>query len=460
MELICQIGRFDFNFNQEITFQIEDSCYKKPLSSLALKSHIENQGKKTHLCLIYPISLLLNSNAVKYVKENNILPQEKLQQLEGIINDLNQRRNFLSNPYEFYKLHPHNAEADSFYIIHSLGEYEGLRFETSFEDLVLEIFLIFLELYYKDSFDKLHIDISSGQNIYVSALIEAVRLFLTFYKLQNFPKKSKLEVKIVSSDPIVRADSNKTFKIYANYSFEVKAFFSAPLSPDQNNFPHAFPKFSKKIAEFFYSDIKESRKFKRHLNEILTRGYFFFSALKKNTPLLLYSWKYDSTREIESFILELVKLIQERLRKSYEKSSINLTEDFKRLFFMLALYYSISEVLECKCIDEKEVTALSEMEANLASIYKLFELYENANYLSHEINNNFKKNISKFTNEFELLTKFLEGGGRVDNIDPRNFFAHCGFERNSVEVKKEDEEIWLRYREEKKKEIEKILLQA
>jgi len=46
---------------------------------------------------------------------------------------------------------------------------------------------------------------------------------------------------------------------------------------------------------------------------------------------------------------------------------------------------------------------------------------------------------------------------KSEEIIHRNFIAHCGFERNCVEVRKENEEVFIRYRKEVLERIKEIL---
>lgn len=464
--LILQIGRFDRNLEENVNFEIEGKRYAYPLSSFALKDHLQEKGKIAKVHLLFPVSLYLNKIAISDLK-NKAEYQELAEKLEALFSDSNERNRFFTNPAEYYALHPHRKYFDSFSVIHSVGTYDHITFDTEFSSLVFELFLILVNQYLNEPFNELYLDISTGQNIYVTALLEAGRFFLVFNNLQNFLRNSPVDAYIVSSDPILgRISPEQVFKIYPNYPFKVKAFFSAPLEPEKTSleYPRAFSQLSKNIANLYASG---DRKFKQKLNEMLSKAYFFYSALKNNTPLMLYLDAYHNPDEIKSFINTLVQLFNEQICKNYLNLIISEVDKLRNILLMLALYRGISILLSFKNISPKDEIAVSELENLFASdedsLYYYFGLFTHRPYLSSEIKNNFKKEniVSKFKDTFTLLREYISGEGQDKDIDNRNFLAHCGFERNCVEVKKINDEIYLRYTsdKEKRKKIIEILLE-
>ncbi|PMP97179.1 MAG: TIGR01897 family CRISPR-associated protein [Thermodesulfobacterium geofontis] len=461
MNLIYQIGRFELNAFKPINFQIENQIFSQSLSSLALKEYFTKKGLESKVVLIYPVSLLFN----KRVAENSpTLPQSFKEKVLTIITQPDERTAFFSDPYPYFKLHPHSKLADSFTVIHSIGEYEGIKFQVTFEELVFEIFLDIVERYLNEPFKTLYLDISSGLNIYVSALIEAGRLFITFYKLQNFlPEKEPLRVILYFSDPIIQSQLDKTFELHIHYELEVKTFFSWPQLPDQINPENSYPEFIKTLAE-------EDRKTKKYLTEllapILTNGYIFFSALKNNTPLVFYTFPYHQEEEVISAIKKLIVFLKNRLLKNFQKTPGLKMDAYRKVFLMLSLYLGIIKALKIYEIFPKSEVSLSELNSKFRdsqnTFFKHFGLISHRAYFAQELENNFyKKEINeKFTEKFKLLKEFISGENQDKDIKDRNFIAHCGFERNCVEVRKENQEIWLRYINdpEKLKKIQVILI--
>ncbi len=136
--LIIQIGRLDQGFTNGITFVVDSNEYKKPLSSFALKEHF----KDTSVILIFPVSLPLNKRLIDNQSSlNNCLKS-------SIANIIGNPSQYFKNPLCFFKnKQPHGKDAYDCLIIHSIGEYEGVKFEDYFDDVVLEIFAYLVKNY-------------------------------------------------------------------------------------------------------------------------------------------------------------------------------------------------------------------------------------------------------------------------------------------------------------------------
>lgn len=458
MKLIYQIGRLERGAFNPIKFEVHGKVYEALLSSFALKQSFLENGEDVKVILIYPISLFLNKNAPQI--EN--ISKDFKQTIEGVLKNENERFNYLSNPYPYFAKHPHSEDADDFIVIHSIGQYESINFSATLEELILEIFIDMVKRYQDESFSELYLDISSGHNIYTSALLEAGRLFLTFYKLQNFNLKDKgLKVFITFSDPIV-PPYNRTFQVHKDFCLEVKAFFSFPEKPTQRRLENAYFEFAKDLI----GDDKELRPFKRQLNELFSYGYFFYSAIKNNSPLVLYTWKYHQEEEIDRGIVSLINLVYQRLHKDYQSTPGLKFDLFRKAFLMLSIYKGIVKVLKEYKIYKKEEVGFEELARNFRdenqSFYNCFELKQNREYFSHEYSNTFEREgerggiKDKIPEHYVLLRELIKG--ESDEIKPRNFIAHCGFERNCVYIRRQGAQVFVKYGSEFLNRIEEILL--
>ena len=338
MKLIYQIGRLERGAFNLIKFEVHGKVYEALLSSFALRQSFLENEQASKVILIYPVSLVLNKNAPQI--EN--IPVDFKLTIESILNNENERFNYLSNPYLYFEKHPHSKEADGFIVIHSIGQYEGIKFSATLEELILEIFIDMVKRYQDETFSELYLDISSGHNIYTSALLEAGRLFLTFYKLQNFYLKDKgLKVFITFSDPIV-PPYDRTFQVHKDFCLEVKTFFSFPEKPTQNKLDNAYSKFAKDLI----GEDKGLRPFKRQLNELFSYGYFFYSAIKNNSPLVLYTWEYHQEEEIDRGIADLINFVKQSLYSNYQSTPGLKFDLFRKAFLMLSIYKGIVKVLK------------------------------------------------------------------------------------------------------------------
>jgi CRISPR-associated (Cas) DxTHG family. len=278
MIYLYQIGRLDKDVikSQKLNFLIDKNFFENELSSFALKNYFKDNVK---CILIYPVSLPFNKRLISDSNETNEFREILKTAIENPVD-------YFKNPREFFKDHPHTKYADDFIVIHSIGEFEKQIFEGTFDDIVLEIFIDLVERFFKEGMKELYIDISSGLNIYVSALIEAVRHFSIFQNIGSW--KEPLSVKLVFSEPII-GSSKSNFKIFKDYELKFKVFFSSPIThADVKNF-----ELSRKIA-------KQDRTLKNKIQEMLEKFALSYSAIKNNTPLVVYSFKFHEEQEIKN----------------------------------------------------------------------------------------------------------------------------------------------------------------
>jgi len=454
MKLIYQIGRYDKNYLLSLNFVINQKNYESPLSSICLKQ-IFSDAK---LSLIYPVSIVYNNIA------NELKDKDNFSKI--IVERIN---NYLDKPLEVIKEHPHNKYADDFFVIHSLGSYKfndiEIEFKASYDDIVLELLCDMLKKYlkFKDYENEVYVDISSGHNIYVCALIEALKHLFVFSCLLNWQNKNKrVKTYIVFSDPILGSLVNE-FHIYIQ-QIEFKSFFSSPTKNEDINI-----NFGNRLSKKIYSE--ENKEKRKKLDELLENFGIVFSAIKNNTPLVLYHFGYDEYNNIIKDLTDLVCELKNKLMsKSWQESPCISKNVYLKLILSLGLYAGIIEVLEKNNVRQyklDEGIKLSEIKEKFASkdnsIYKIFNLGSLVHHLGQETYNlyegkdeNKKTLIEKLSDKWEKLNKYLSG--KEQNFVDRNFFAHTGFERNVTEVRKKDNEIYLRYAKEKENEIKNVMI--
>jgi len=443
MIYLYQIGRLDRYVieRKKINFLIDNNDFESELSSFALKNHFQNNVK---CILLYPVSLPFNKELLKNININD----EFIKRAQSIFEN---PADYFKNPKEFFKFHPHKNEVDDFIVIHSIGEFEKYVFEGSFDDIVLEIFIDLVERYFKEGMKELYIDISSGLNIYVSALIEAVRHFSIFQNIGSW--KEPLSVKLVFSEPII-GSSKSNFKIFKDYELKFKVFFSSPITyaADVKNF-----ELSRKIE-------KQDRKFKQSIQQMLEKFALSYSAIKNNTPLVLYSFKFHEEQEIKDLILQVVANLKDKFYSDWQKSPNLEKNEYLKLFLALSFYMGIIRILKENSVNYSDFVCLDEIKEKFSSIYQQFELNLNEQILKHEISNLTRQDkktgetiIDKAKEEWQSLSEFIPGEG---DFQPRNFIAHAGFERTVTEVKKINNKLYLRYKTDSLEEIKKALREA
>jgi len=474
--IIYQIGRFDANIDIKLNFKIDSNKYSTELSSFALKEHFKPSAE---VIIIYPVSILLNKQALEKIQNKTDI-RDFYETVEKVLSNDEGIKDYLNNPREYLKTHPHSKKAYDFIVIPSIGEFFGYKFFSSIGNITLRILVDMIDRYYKEPFDEMYLDISSGHNIYTYALTEAGRLFLTIVRLQDFLKEKNMKVFITISEPISSKDQEYT--LFKDFQLDAKAFFYYPINPNPQQInEYAFIEYARKISIILKGE--EDRDIKRKVNEILYKAYLLYSAIKNNTPLAIYYLcKEYKEEQVDELVKRIVELLKERLDENLKyylhkehkekldedlKSFPNLNfEDIRKLLMTLGLAKGIINVLEKYGICSRELSEgvdLEELKKCFAeeekSIYNYFELKTNIAYLRQEINRNFEIYENKITTEWKCLGEIMNLGNT--GLDPRNFLAHCGFEKALTKVRKtEDGKILIRYWDDKIEIIKSFLLEA
>jgi CRISPR-associated protein Csx1 len=467
MNFIYQIGRFDKNYENDNKFVIDNKTFESKLSSFALKKYLKTQKEEqVKLTLIYPISIPFNNYAIKELKDKDKFVKIFIEKMDS----------YLENPKEVLKHHPYNSldnnsnhKADDFIIVHSFGKYKldninkEFPFEAKFYDIVLEILIHLIESFLskKDEKNNFYIDISSGHNIYISALLEAVKNFFTFSALLNWKNKNlRPDIYITFSEPITDTNENKYYNIYME-KIDFYVSFYSPLTKeeiDKNS--------GERIACKIYDNNTENRKKRQKLDEFIYNFGIIYSALKNNTPLVLYHFNYNSYDEIINLIKEILEEIKSKIMDNYCKSHGLDKDSYLKVILSLALYAGITELLQDKQIKNynDQGVNISEIKQKFHkdNIYKIFGIQNLNIFLENEISNiENKKLAGKDDFEWKCLAEILgEKKANFDNI--RNFIAHSGFEKNITYAKKVNHEIYLKYHlsEEETKLLQKKLIET
>ncbi|NPV37755.1 hypothetical protein BREVNS_1736 [Brevinematales bacterium NS] len=426
--LIVQIGRMDKNQEVSYSFAYQGQTIEKSLSSLALKEFVP----EAEVILLYPVSLPFNHSFLSLDEEKSKDPFWVM--VRNILTSDQGRQDYFSSPETLFDRHPHRVLCEGVVCFPALGEYEGVSFEASLEDVILYFFVFFVREYLRESFDSLYVDVSSGLNIYVSALLEAVKYFHVW--LQFFEEEDK-HIFLVYTDPIL-GSGKKTYHLFL-YTLESKAFFSSPLS--YGDVEHGLPK---RIIE----QLGYEREQKKLLKGYLENFCLLFGSFLYGTPLVMYSFSFDERKEVEKFSQKFVEKIIQKISKDLVKPFHFDYHEIKATLLALGMYRGLLKLLEEKNITQKEVS-LKELLATTEAVYEKFRLFSQLFLVKTEASSNFRS-VSE-NKEWVPLRNFLRYD--IGEFEDRHFFAHAGFERNSVLVRKEGDNVWLKYAEEAKERI-------
>lgn len=451
-KVIYQIGRLDRSVNNKVKFLVDGEEIETYLSSLAYKEYLEKNGESVKAKILFPVSLLINTDLVRAENIPDSLKELAMNISQG--KDISNLLNNYSELRKIYSFHPHvNNDIVEFEIMHSIGQYEGIVFDINFQSIVLEIFLDMMKTYLSSKFEELYIDISSGQNIYVAALLEACRYFVTFCKLSTFEPED-LKAFVIYSDPIVGNTVGKTYTIHSPYKMEVKAFFSWPKESNER----FNSDFVSRLIKSLNIDTDSKRELRDIFSGVLERGYLLFSAINNIVPLAAYSYEYDSQEKINETLHRFTDLLLNVLKKSYgpQCNEINFDAAWK-FYVMLGIYKKLAVLMDKYQIKKTDEVNILDLERKFNDIYENLKLAQHKEILLGEIKKNFKNKWDKFSENFNCLN-FENDKKNVNNFDDRNFFAHCGFEMNITLVRKKDNQVYVKYKPDALNQIKDTLL--
>ncbi|MCX7965283.1 MAG: CRISPR-associated CARF protein Csx1 [Syntrophorhabdaceae bacterium] len=460
--IIYQIGRLDHDFHKERLFQVHERVFKTSLSSFAIRDYSIENSEKPSVVLIYPVSLPLNANLLKNKTFTSSIPQKFAGHIESALDNPHE---YLKNPYPLFENHPHSRQVDDFFIIHSIGTYstgkEYISFFTHYTDIFFEILLDMIGRYLKHLETdngvpiRFIIDISSGLNIYVSALIEAARQLGVWLQLFGWYDKEKIpEIVLAFSDPVFPFEE-MTYTIHFD-TLRTKALFSSPI----NN--RDVERYS--LSKAIYPDEREH---KRSLQEIFEGFIVTYSAINNNTPLAIYEFGYEKRGNILSIMKTFIEQVKKRLYGIFI-SSPDLKKDlYLKALLTLGFYYGISSLLEeLKIYKHNDSgTKIDDLRASFKRVYELFGLTLNDIVLGNEVDKLQRELIQKNGGQkkgWGALFSILNSDKAYKETHPqkRNFFAHAGFELNVTQYRIENGLLILKYREEHTDLIKKWLKES
>jgi len=181
----------------------------------------------------------------------------------------------------------------------------------------------------------------------------------------------------------------------------------------------------------------------------------FLSSLVNGLPLILCTF-YPDVSNLERCLRECEEIYKDYIRvenkgKLFVRRRICYSKDF---VVLTKAYLSAKIINMQKCI-EASLKQLHEIREKVFSKDKKLDVL-----ISHELHTieSKIKNLSNKPSEWTLFTNIL--GEEEGEIDPRNFIAHAGLERNAIEIiyrcrDSLKEAVKVRYKQEKLEKIKK-----
>ncbi|AAC06670.1 CRISPR-associated CARF protein Csx1 [Aquifex aeolicus] len=372
-------------------------------------------------------------------KTQGNLPFENYEEIKSKVE--NKIKDFFSKNINFHK-------KPDVIISYSFGSYNTLEFEGQAEDFFAGVLkgLVykFTEYLEKGIPEKIEIilDVSHGINYTTVMTYEAVRTLA-----QLLAYFTEVSLKVLNADPVIGRNIQKPLRIN-----EIEYYSS--IFP--NLVVYRIKKEDKECEQILeaYDD---------SINEIgdnmkLEREHIFLSAIIHGTPLYILTYM-PSSKDLKAKIDNAAGYYEKNIiieneigeKKIKVKRKLRFTENY---ITMLKAYF-LSFILEKKGFSKKEEVLLEDINKLNEMIFREFPV------LKHRISketNNINERRDNIPEDFLIYREINRRGNR--DFEERNFFAHAGFEYNSVMLKKDDKDIILKVNEQNKEKIENALKEA
>jgi CRISPR-associated protein Csx1 len=277
-----------------------------------------------------------------------------------------------------------------------------------------------------------------------------------------------VNLKVLNSDPLIGRDP-KVDKLNINVIEESKILpkisvyrsKKRPVEPCSSPYLENRKKGEIGInIENFISDISFN------IYEILTFLGSFLYAL----PVFILRYKIDSSE-----LKDKIEKIAEEFENNIELNNSGKLEiirkwEFRENFANLIKAYLVSCILEKFGFNRLDDIPLSKIEELKEKFYKKFPIESNridVEIGSEEEKKGIKGIKEKLTNEYRLYYEIVREKEKEEErekenrgLDKRVFFAHAGFPYNVIELKSENDEIYIRIYKNNKEEAGKLIINS
>jgi len=445
--ILSIIGGFKY---YNANFIINGKRYNAKISSVATYNYLADGGEKCRLVLLVPESLVG-------------MLEEDIDEAYKLLNDREKLKNrVLGRLVDGGVVTDRNIDVR---IIQSIGRYSAqgrydLLFINRLDNVIFQVFIELIDVFNMEG--RVYTDISTGHNIYVYSILEALRSIIVYSKLRKLLQgNAGLRVSIASSPPINTEGLSVNVEFH---DYDVKAFFELPLKgiKDYNisvgSFLHDRSIVNELLEEFKAQNIDLN--LLKHDLELLRKS---FNALKYNTPLVFFNsnilnLKEELIDENKRFIINLRSILEKRFRNvCINNSNINVHRRYwvNRVFlinvmFSLALLESIAGFWRSKISGKQP--SLNYILNVFGDVYDKLGIKLNRRFLERdiiEIENRIQSCKEKLDSYKPLITIVKRCGDEsikeyIVSDPKRNFFAHSGLIKDFIEAKLNDE-INVRY---------------
>ena len=222
------------------------------------------------------------------------------------------------------------------------------------------------------------------------------------------------------------------------------------------------------------------------LNKIINTTKIGLNALKNNTPLVFYDQdildidedklNLSSDQILEDYVFKIIDYLTEyeiEIKNNHLIISRPKIDGLKIMRFIMAIgiyesirkiRYDIQNDFKNVWINEKNAATIKDIEDRFTKIYQKLNYNVNIKFLERDLR---EIKSLEIDNGYKLISDLKYGNNTNNNLVndikysdiKRNFFAHSGFEYKITQVRKDNDKIFIMYKNnEKKQEIRSWLL--
>jgi len=341
---------------------------------------------------------------------------------------------------------------DKVVISYGFGEFNNTKFEGNAMDFYYKVFQEF-SFYFADLLNEM-----KEENEKIEVIFDATHginytTILTYRALREILEilayVYEVKLKVLNSDPYIgrEVESNKLninvieeSKILPRIS--VYDTDKRPIKPYFDLVDEEKGKLGKNIQDFLNQINYNEHKI------LIFLGSFLYAL-----PVFILSYILNS-QIIKGKVEKILSRFEENISIDREsKLKILRKYEFGENFSNLMKAFLISSVLEKFGFEKLCDIPLSKIQELKEKIFKNHPV--ESNRIDKEIGD--IKELQNINQTYQVYS-VLKGGTISNQIDKRNFFAHAGFEYNTLELKKENNEIYVRIYEKNKGKAEGLII--
>lgn len=343
-----------------------------------------------------------------------------------------------------------NFAPDKIIISYGFGEFNRTKFQGNAMDFYYKVFqelsFYFAELLAEMESKEIEVifDATHGINYTTILTYRSLREIL-----EIFSYVYDVKLKVLNSDPFFGRAGISKLNINVIEESKILPRISVYNSGKKPIEPYVSleGKDKKELGQIISNFLNQIFR-NRDRDEILVfLGSFFFAL-----PVFVLSYMISSKDikdKIERISDEFENFI---VLNSSGKLEILRKFEFEENFSNLVKAFLISAILEKSGFKKLSDIQLSEIEKLKKEIFK--KLQVESNRIDKEIYD--IQNLQNITQNYQVYSSILNKN--VSKIDKRNFFAHAGFEYNSIKLRKDNNEIYMKICEYNKEQTENLII--